>query len=305
MKNSNLRTFLCETLVNQDFKDKKVRIFDITLFSLITLSIIFLVLETDQAINSLYQHIFYWFELFSVSVFTLEFIIRMWCCTCDNRYSHPIYGRIKYFFSPLMLIDFIAIAPFYIPVLNQNLLFLRLFRLFKIIFRLLKLSKHTPGIKIFIRAVNKTKSELGLAFILFFIVVVGTATIVYFIEKEVQPEVFTSIPKSLYWAIISFTTVGYGDIYPITSLGQFIASLSGILGVIIFAVPTAILSSALVEEIQNNKVHYTCTKCQKNLCEVFTGKFIAEIQSKNVNIFCPFCGQEKIQIVEIRKIENM
>lgn len=289
-----IKAEICSVLINQDINDKRVKTFDIILFSLILISILTLILETDKMIGARLENTFYLFEMVMIFIFSIEYTLRIWCCTCDERYSRPILGRIKYAFTPLMLIDLLAIAPFYMPIMSDNFLFLRIFRLTRIFFRLLKLTKHSPGINNLISAINKTKRELGLSFVIFMIVVVATASIMYIAEKDLQPEAFSSIPQSLYWTIITFTTVGYGDIYPISSAGKIIAAMSGVIGIIIFAVPTAILSSALVVEFKHKRHKIFCSNCKHDLTDILSYKYFNSSFDKEKGIYCPLCREKMI-----------
>lgn len=289
---NSIKSEICSILINQNPKDKRVKIFDLILFTLISLSILSLILETDQTIDKYAGNILFWFEVVVVIAFTIEYALRIWCCTSIKKYTPPVLGRIKYALTPLMLVDLLAILPFYTSFLCDDFLFLRIFRLTKIFFRLIKLTKHSPGINNLISALKRTRRELTLSVLVFIIIVIMTASVMYMLEKDLQPEVFSSIPQALYWTVITFTTVGYGDICPVTSLGKFIAAISGIIGVIMFAVPTAILFSAMVDEFRIKKQRISCHNCNGNLTDILTGQFVHDAHEKDKAIYCPLCGEK-------------
>lgn len=192
-------------------------------------------------------------EFLSIFVFTIEYLLRLWTCTENKEYARPIIGRIKFAFTPLAIIDLLAIIPFYLPIfINLDLRFLRLLRLFRI-FRLFKLARYTQSFDILTRVMKKEKESLILTFFLLIVVVIISSSLMYFVEKDIQPEAFASIPHALWWAVASLTTVGYGDIYPISAIGKFMAAIIAIMGIGFVALPTGIISSGYIEELKNKK----------------------------------------------------
>jgi voltage-gated potassium channel len=192
-------------------------------------------------------------EFLSIIVFTIEYLLRLWTCTENKGYSRPIIGRIKYACTPLAIVDFLAIAPFYLPfIIGVDLRFLRVLRLFRI-FRLFKLARYTQSFDILTRVLKREKEALILTFFLLLVVVIISSSLMYYVEKDVQPEAFASIPHSLWWAVASLTTVGYGDIYPISPIGKLMAAVIAIIGIGFVALPTGIVSSGYVEEVKNRK----------------------------------------------------
>lgn len=197
--------------------------------------------------------IFLVIELFSVIVFTIEYILRLWSCTEDKNFSRPVIGRIKYALSPLAIIDLLAILPFYLPYLvNVDLRVLRLLRLLRL-FRLFKLTRYTRSFNLLKRVLIREKEALIITFFILLLVVIISSSLMYFAEKDVQPDAFVSIPHSMWWAVASLTTVGYGDIYPISPIGKLMASVIAILGIGFVALPTGILSSGYIEELKNDR----------------------------------------------------
>ena len=169
-------------------------------------------------------------------------------------------GRIRFSLTPLALVDLFAFLPFYIPFLIPvDLRFIRILRLFRLI-RVFKLGRYSEAMKIFDRVIKRTWEELMLALSILFIVLVIFSSLMYYAEYLVQPDKFGSIPQSMWWAIVTLATVGYGDAYPVTVLGKIIGGMAVITGIAIFALPTAILSAGFIEEIQERKV-VVCPVC--------------------------------------------
>ncbi|MCX7879965.1 MAG: ion transporter [Ignavibacteria bacterium] len=246
--------------------DKWSRAFDIFIVSLITLNTFAVILESVESIYEQYHVIFNGFEYFSITIFSIEYILRLWSCTVDPSHKHPIFGRLRFALKPLLIIDLIAILPFFLPLLLPfDLRTFRIIRLFRI-FRILKLARYTEALKIFVKVLKEKKEELLLSMIIIFISSVIVSTVVYFFEKNVQPHNFSNIPDALWWALITLTTVGYGDMYPLTLLGKFFATILALLGIALFALPAGIIASGFVDEIQKKKDNQiTCPHCGKNI----------------------------------------
>jgi voltage-gated potassium channel len=187
-----------------------------------------------------------------VIVFSIEYLLRLWTIVEKKGYDDPIKGRIRFVFSPMALIDLLAILPFYLPFLGIDLRFLRILRIFRI-FRLLKMARYSSAFTM-IKSVLKDKKEELLVTLLFIIIIlVIISTLMFYIERDAQPEVFGSIPKSLWWGVVTLTTVGYGDIYPVTALGKILGGIITLLGVGLIALPSGILASGYTEQIQKSK----------------------------------------------------
>lgn len=240
------------------------RLDDIFLMALIGLNAIAVVLETEKEIFSKYKNIFEYFELISICIFTVEYILRIWICTEKERYNKPFWGRLRFIFTPLALVDLFAILPFYIPfIIPVDLRFIRILRLFRVV-RLLKLSRYVDAVKKIGRVVREKKEELVITLMAVIILLFISSCLMYYIENQAQPETFSSIPKTLWWGVVTLTTVGYGDVYPITPLGKFFGSVIAFLGIGLFALPTGILASGFAEEINKSRSKKVCPHCGKN-----------------------------------------
>ncbi len=238
-------------------EDKVSRYFDLFIMTLIVLNVIAVVLETVDSIHQAYQWQFEYFEYFSVAVFTIEYLIRIWACTADPYYASPIWGRIKYIFSLSMLIDLMAILPFYLPLfVAMDGRFLRVLRLFRL-FRIFKLGRYSAAFQSIVRVLRKRREELVISVTIVVIMLIISSSLMYYVENEAQPEAFTSIPATMWWGVATLTTVGYGDVYPITPLGRLLGAFIAILGVGMFALPAGIIASgfesALAEKDKNKE----------------------------------------------------
>lgn len=200
-------------------------------------------LETIPGIYQPHQVLFFWLEAVSTSVFVVEYACRLWVCVEQTRLSHPVFGRFRYVIQPLPLLDFIVIATFLTPV---DLRFLRIFRLTRLL-RVLHLENFDQSMQRIGRAVGQRKHLLILSVALMLIAVYCLAALLYMVEHAVQPDKFCSIPETLWWAVVTLTTIGYGDITPITPLGKLLAGAGAIFGIGVFALPTAIMTAAILD----------------------------------------------------------
>jgi voltage-gated potassium channel len=219
------------------------------LMGLILLNVLGVILQSVEAIYVLAPGAFESFEVFSIFVFTLEYLGRLWSCIENPRFARPIFGRVRYAFTPLALIDLLAILPFYLNMAGMDMRFLRAFRLFRIL-RVMRLGRYAYVMALFQRVYLKTREELVVTAAIMAVLLTVAAGGMYYAEREAQPDVFSSIPAAMWWTVVTLTTVGYGDTYPITALGRLLGAWVAILGVGVFALPTGILGSAFVEEIK-------------------------------------------------------
>lgn len=235
---------------------RRVRLF---LICLILASVGAVILETVEEISASRRHWFRAFELFCVMIFSLEYAARVWVCSdCGLK------GRLRHMLSPLMLVDLLAILPFYLPLLlPADLIFLRALRLMRLA-RVLKLGRYSDAIRIFLQVVRMKKEQLAVAWFMLAIMLVIASSLMYYCEHTVQPAAFASIPHAMWWAVITLTTVGYGDAYPLTLMGRLLAAVIAMLGIGMFAIPAGILSAGFVEYGQNSRFRdLICPHCGK------------------------------------------
>lgn len=232
--------------------DVASKVFDSFILSLIILNVLALVMSTVDSIYQSMPNVFDYFEVFSVLVFTVEYGLRIWCCTENPRFAGAIRGRIKYLFSFLGLVDLLAILPFYLPIAVGDYRFLRTIRLFRI-FRLFKLARYSIALTSLQNVVYKRKEELFSTILVVFLMLLWSSSIMYYAESDAQPEAFSSIPMTMWWGVATLTTVGYGDVYPVTTTGKLLGAVVAILGIGIFALPAGIISAAFLDELKNQQ----------------------------------------------------
>jgi voltage-gated potassium channel len=244
--------------------DKLSRIFDLFIIALIFLNVVAVVLETVQNLSILYRGFFKSFELFSVIIFTIEYFLRIWSCSVNPKYRNPILGRLRFILTPLALIDLFAVLPFYLPMLiKMDLRFLRAVRLVRI-FRVFKVGRYSESMKLFGKVLKAKKEQLVITLFAVFILLTIASSLLYYVENEAQPESFSSIPSTMWWGVSALTTVGYGDMYPITPVGKLLGAIISLLGIGFFAMPTGILSAGFVEEIRKKREsENVCPHCGK------------------------------------------
>lgn len=233
--------------------DRVSRGFDIFMMLLVCLNIAAVMLETMKSVELHYALWLRQFDFVASIIFTVEYALRLWSCTAEPRYAHPIQGRARYALTPLALIDLLAILPFFLPLLIPvDLRVIRAFRLFRLL-RVLKLGRYSESMRVLGNVVRSKKEELFVCIFTGMILLIVASSLMYFVESEAQPDAFSSIPGAMWWGVATLTTVGYGDIYPVTPWGRLIGASVSILGIGMFALPAGILASGFAEEISRNK----------------------------------------------------
>lgn len=263
--NSRWRLSLYEIIFEADTREGKL--FDVVLLWCILLSVLVVFLESIQKLGSKYAFYFHVFEWFFTILFTVEYIFRLLSVKRPHRYALSFYG----------IIDFLAIVPTYLSLIiagSQYLLVIRVLRLLRV-FRIFKIRPLLAQAEILTRALKASKNKIAvfLFAVLTMIIVIGT--LMYVIEGPANG--FTSIPTSMYWAIVTMTTVGYGDISPQTPIGQFLASVVMIIGYSIIAVPTGIVTVEIAEASKKSITTQVCPDCLK------------EGHDRDA-VHCKFCG---------------
>jgi len=241
--------------------------FEVFSIILIILNVLAVVLETVPWIHEEYSTAFLIFEIFSVAIFTLEYIGRIWTADINSHFQGSSHPRIRYLFSFMAVVDLISILPFYLPMITQfDLRVLRAIRLFRI-FRVLKIGHYSEALQVFARVFRAKKIELLVTVFAASILMVIASTVMHFAEHHAQPHAFESIPKAMWWAVATLTTIGYGDVYPITTAGRFLTGIFSILGIGLFAIPAGILGSGFYEDIRTrrNKNKAVCPHCNKDI----------------------------------------
>lgn len=240
--------------------DKVINAFIIIL---IALNVIAVILETVPYLHEKYLDFFHYFDLVSVIIFTIEYLLRVWSSNYEPKYKHAVYGRLKYMTSAAALIDLLAILPFYIHAfVGLDLRVLRIFRLLRF-FRLFRLTSYMKATKMVINVFKSNANELFLSLLLAVFLIIISSSLLYFSEHLVQPDKFSSIPATIWWSVVTLTTVGYGDMIPITIAGKIFTGIILLAGVAIFALPAGIITAGFLEEIRKKKNHKSsvCPHC--------------------------------------------
>ena len=228
--------------------DKPSQYVDMILFILIVLNIAAVCLESVKHIGNEYKVAFNAFEFFSVVIFSIEYVLRVWSAPARNDLGNStnIIKRMKYIFSFTGLIDFLAIIPSILPYFfgGLDLRWLRVLRLL----RLLKISNYSSALEDFFSAIKADWRSFSAALYLMVIALFLSSALMYIAEHDSQPEKFSSIPETMWWGLITLTTVGYGDVSPVTPLGKIIGAFTAIMGVCTVALLTGIVASAFANQ---------------------------------------------------------
>lgn len=246
------------------------RIFDLFIISLILLNVFLVFLDTFTLPDSI-RYISRLIETASVAIFSVEYILRFW--TSDLLYPKlPAWkARLHYFFSFMALIDILAIIPFFVPLLIPvDLRVLRILRVVRM-FRLFKMNRYTNAFSQIVSVFKRQAAQLFSSLFVVFLLIVVTSVIMYHVENAAQPENFSNAFSGMWWAVATLTTVGYGDIYPVTAIGKVLSAIIALLGIGLVAVPTGIISAGFMEQIKDKENES------------------AFLEDKH---FCPYCGKK-------------
>lgn len=229
------------------------RLVNVLLMLLIMFNVVSVILASDNDIYNSLQDIFDSFELFSIIIFSTEYLLRLWVCVEDTRYQSPVKGRMKYMMSPMAIVDIVAVLPFYLGIFfNIDTRFLRVLRLF----RIFKLSRHFSAMSVLLTVIRNELATLVSAIFIMLVLVVLASAGMFMVERGVQPDTFGTIPRAMWWATITLTTVGYGDVIPITIGGKILGVFITILGVGMAALPAGIIASGFTREVNKRRDTY-------------------------------------------------
>ena len=244
---------MLQILTRSSGSDLSSRICDKFLSTMILANLLAVSLESVESLNAEYGQLFFVFEMVSVTIFSIEYLLRIWCMAANegSRHHSPLRRRLEYIFSFTGLIDLIAILPSLLPLLlgEVDLRWLRVLRLV----RLLKISHYSSALEDLIAAIRSEKSAFGAALYLFFIALFASSSLMYLVEHHTQPENFSSIPTTMWWSIVTLTTVGYGDVSPITPIGKLVGAITAIMGVCVVALLTGIVATAFANQISRRQ----------------------------------------------------
>jgi voltage-gated potassium channel len=238
----NLRQHVHETLEAGRAETPIGRIVDLTLIALIALNVLAVILESVPSFQLEFEDAFLVFEIFSVSIFTVEYALRVWSAPEQPglHQGQPISSRLRYMLTPMALLDLIVILPFYLGFFfTMDLRTLRVLRLLRVI----RLSRYSASMGILLQVLREEAASIGAALFVLMMLIILSANIAYLAEHEAQPEAFGTIPAALWWAVITMTTIGYGDVIPVTVIGRLCGAGIGIVSVGMVALPAGILAS--------------------------------------------------------------
>jgi voltage-gated potassium channel len=194
--------------------------------------------ETVPGVKELAPAAFRGFELFSLVVFGLEYLGRVYSCTSEPRYAHPITGRLRYALTPLMLVDLaVLVLPYWFDARPLRIL------------RLVRLARYSRRLMLLVDVVRDRRDELFVSVAVALMLLVASSSAMYWVEKDENPR-FDSIPATMWWGVATLTTVGYGDVTPITPLGKVLGGFVALIGVGMFALPAGILAGGFSEALQ-------------------------------------------------------
>lgn len=264
-----MKTRIFEIIYMGKEGDQESTFFDRFIVTLILLNVFAIMIESFESIKLIYGHYLEIFEIFSIIIFSIEYGLRVWTSNIRFKNVNKTKAIMLYVTSPMAIIDFLAILPFYLPMLIPlDLRFLRMLRLTRLI-RIAKLNRYMTSMNLLGRILKREKDLLIVTVSVMIFLIIIASTLMYYIENPVQPDAFPNIAASLWWAITTLTPIGYGNITPITLLGRIISGIVAILGIGLVALPTGIISSGFMEELREKRTN--------------------EIQKTN---FCPHCGKK-------------
>jgi voltage-gated potassium channel len=246
------------------------KFFDLALLLVILLSVSTVLIESIPGLSSQYIFELHMIEWVFTALFLFEYILRIYCSPKPIKYVTSFFG----------IIDIISVLPVFLSLVMggaQSLIVIRLLRLTRV-FRILKITRFTSQARVIMAALRGSSYKISLFLYVVIILTTIFGSLIYFVESGKNPA-FDSIPRSIYWCIVTITTVGYGDMSPITPLGQFLASILMIMGYGIIAVPTGIVTSELIGQSTSGVARHICPNCNSG---------IVEQKAK----FCPHCGAE-------------
>ncbi|MBQ3657040.1 MAG: ion transporter [Bacteroidales bacterium] len=270
-----------------DEHNKLSKFFNYFLMVLIILSVGEMALETDDDIFIPNRNYFRIFDFFTVMVFSAEYIIRILTAHLlpENRGKSRWHGIKSYIFSFAGIVDLLSILPFYLDFTSLDLRVLRMLRLMRF-FRVFKITRYNDSMKLVADVIWTKRSEIGVIMGLIVIIMIITSFIMFYAEHSLQPDKFPNVLGCFWWALVTMTTIGYGDVFPITPMGKIIGSLMAFLGIGLVAMPTGIISAGFLEKISEKK------REEREKKEKEKEKPEGNISEDGKKHYCPYCGHK-------------
>jgi len=223
----------------------------------VLLSVVAVILETVQSIHDTLEFEFKVLDYIAVAIFSTEYLARIYCIPEDEGFKARLsfVSRLKYAFTPGALIDLVAILPFFLELFLHHLFDLRFMRVFRLL-RLLKLTRYSGAMGTLMKVMTREKDTMNAANFVLVLIIILTASLGYLFEHEAQPDKYENIPQSIYWAVVTLASVGYGDISPVTGLGRALTSILAMLGIALFAIPAGLLASAFTDQLRIDRAAF-------------------------------------------------
>ena len=251
----NLRRTVYHMLGGEGHADPWVKAIDWFLIGLVVVNVMAVLLESIEHLSIAHGPVFHAFDRFSVAVFSLEYVLRLWTAVegDDKRFRHPILGRLRWMVSPMALIDLLSVLPFYLGMFVE--VDLRAIRVLRVL-RVFKLGRYSMAMNVMAAVARQETRAIGAVLFVMMVVLVFSSSLMYLFEHRAQPHVFSDIPTAMWWSVVTLTTLGYGDMVPITPLGRMLGGLTAILGVGMIALPAGVLASGFSEQMRVRREEY-------------------------------------------------
>lgn len=235
--------------------DAIVKAIDFFLIALIVFNVLAVVLESVEHLSIAHGPTFHAFDVASVLVFSLEYLLRLWTAVemDDHRFRHPLWGRLRWAASPMAIIDLLAVLPFYLGMFVE--MDLRAIRVLRVL-RVFKLGRYSVAMSVMGSVARQEARAISAVLFVMMVVLVFTSSLMYLFEHRIQPHVFSDIPTSMWWSVVTLTTLGYGDMVPVTPLGRVLGGITAIIGVGMIALPAGVLASGFSEQMRIRREEY-------------------------------------------------
>ena len=237
--------------------DRLARTVEGAIAALILVNVAALVLESIEGVRTSFGTALLAIEIATVAIFTVEYLLRAWSITAARDYQRPVMGRLRYALTFFALVDLISILPLYATFVGANLKVVSAVRML----RLFKLARYSSAMQSLIAVFVGKRREVFAAMLILVSLLLLASCGIYLAEGDAQPEAFGSIPQSLWWSVVTVTTVGYGDVTPVTSVGKAFTGVIALLGVLAVALPTGIVSAGFIEEFKRRSLPTRCPHC--------------------------------------------
>ncbi|RAU23517.1 ion transporter [Paramagnetospirillum kuznetsovii] len=250
-----LRRTVYHMLGGEGHSDLLVKIVDSFLIILIGLNVLAVVMESVEHLSIAHGPVFHAFDLISVAIFSMEYLLRLWTAVeiDEPRYRHPVWGRLRWAVSPMAVVDLLSVLPFYLGIVVE--MDLRAIRVLRVL-RVFKLGRYSMAMSVMGAVARQEARSIGAVLFVMMVILVLTSSLIYLFEHRAQPHVFSDIPTSMWWAVVTLTTLGYGDMVPITMMGRMLGALTAVLGVGMIALPAGVLASGFSEQMRIRREEY-------------------------------------------------